>query len=87
MLLGSWLCPLPTVLVLYCNLLTVVKYKEFLSLSLIVKLRALGVTDGKYVLLEEKLGIFLYTCVVSLAWVASRLVGERFQRSKDTLTR
>lgn len=30
-LTGSWLMSLPTVLVLYCNLLTVVKYQEFLS--------------------------------------------------------
>jgi hypothetical protein len=33
---------------------------------------------------EEQLGIFLYTCVTGLS---SRLVGERFQRSPDTVTR
>jgi hypothetical protein len=33
---------------------------------------------------EEQLGIFLYTCVTGLS---SRLVGERFQRSPDTITR
>jgi hypothetical protein len=33
---------------------------------------------------EEQLSIFLYTCVTGLS---SRLVGERFQRSPDTVTR
>jgi len=34
--------------------------------------------------LEERLGIFLYTCVSGLS---SHLVGERFQCSPDTITR
>ena len=33
---------------------------------------------------EEQLGIFLYICVTGLS---SRLVGERFQRSTDTITK
>ena len=33
---------------------------------------------------EEQLGIYLYTCVTGLS---SRLVGERFQRSIDTVTK
>ncbi|KZV95807.1 hypothetical protein EXIGLDRAFT_714896 [Exidia glandulosa HHB12029] len=51
--------------------------------GLIIELRLLGVTDTKHVSLEEKLGIFLYTCVTGMS---CRLVGERFQRSKDTVT-
>lgn len=52
--------------------------------SLIIELRLLGVTDGRRISLEEKLGIFLYTCLTGMG---CRLVGERFQRSKDTVTR
>ena len=33
---------------------------------------------------EEQLGIFFYTCVTGLS---SRLVGERFQRSTETITK
>lgn len=33
---------------------------------------------------DEQLGIFLYTCVTRLS---SRLIGERFQHSPDTITR
>jgi hypothetical protein len=36
------------------------------------------------VTVSEQLGIFLYTCVTGLS---SRHVGERFQRSPDTITR
>ena len=44
-----------------------------------------GITESRNgVSVEEQLGIFLYICVTGLS---SRLVGERFQRSTDTITR
>jgi hypothetical protein len=52
--------------------------------SLINDLRSLGHTDSRYVSLEEQLAIFLYTCVTGLT---VRHVGERFQRSNDTISR
>ena len=52
--------------------------------ALINELRSMGYGDNRYVCLEEQLGIFLYTCVTGLT---SRHVGERFQRSNDTITR
>ena len=43
-----------------------------------------GITESQNgVSVEEQLGIFLYICVTSLS---SCLVGERFQRSTDTIT-
>jgi DNA-binding NarL/FixJ family response regulator len=52
--------------------------------SLINDLRDLGHTDSRYVLLEEQLAIFLYTCVTGLT---VRHVGERFQRSNATISK
>jgi hypothetical protein len=52
--------------------------------SLVEEFRALGHTDSRYVSLEEQLAIFLYTCVTGLT---VRHVGERFQRSNDTISR
>lgn len=51
---------------------------------LIAELCALGHTNSKYVTLEEQLAIFLYCCVMGLT---IRHVGERFQRSNDTVSR
>lgn len=53
-------------------------------LTLIDELRALGHSDSKYVTLEEQLAIFLYCSVTGLT---VRHLGERFQRSNDTITR
>jgi hypothetical protein len=52
--------------------------------ALITELRDLGHTNSRYVSLEEQLSIFLYTCVTGLT---IRHVGERFQRSNDTISR
>ncbi|KIO14450.1 hypothetical protein M404DRAFT_90975, partial [Pisolithus tinctorius Marx 270] len=43
-----------------------------------------GHKNSKFVTLEEQLTIFLYTCVTGLT---IRHVGERFQRSNDTISR
>jgi hypothetical protein len=52
--------------------------------QLIIELRSHGHADSRYVSLEEQLAIFLYTCVTGLT---IRHVGERFQRSNDTISR
>lgn len=51
--------------------------------DLVNTLRQYGYTNSRYVSLEEKLAIFLYTCVTGLT---IRHVGERFQRSNDTIS-
>ena len=51
--------------------------------AIIDELCALGYTDSKFVTLEEQLAIFLYCSVTSLT---VRHLGERFQRSNDTIT-
>ena len=43
-----------------------------------------GCRNSKYIMLEEQLAIFLYTCVTGLS---VRHVGERFQRSNDTISK
>jgi len=53
-------------------------FKELISV-----LRGLGHRNSKFVSLEEQLAIFLYTCVTGLP---IRHVGERFQRSNDTIS-
>jgi hypothetical protein len=52
--------------------------------SLIVELCTLGHANSRYVSLEELLAIFLYTCVMGLTVCH---VGERFQRSNDTISK
>jgi hypothetical protein len=52
--------------------------------KLIETLKDMGYTRSKHVSLEEKLAIFLYTCVTGLS---VRHVGERFQRANDTITK
>ena len=51
---------------------------------LILTLRSYGHSNSRSVSLEEQLAIFLYTCVTGLP---VRHVGERFQRSNDTILR
>ena len=52
--------------------------------KLISDLRELGYTNSRYVSLEEQLAIFLYACVTGLT---IRHIGERFQRSNETISR
>ena len=51
--------------------------------ALIEELCELGCTNSKYVTLEEQLTIFLYCLVTGLT---IKDLGERFQRSNDTIT-
>lgn len=50
--------------------------------ALVRELQACGLQDSKYILLDEQVAIFLYTCVTGLS---SRHVGERFQHSHSTM--
>ena len=52
--------------------------------ELVYELRGLGYGNSKYVSLEEQLAIFLYMSVMGLT---IRHVGERFQRSNETISR
>lgn len=52
--------------------------------SLISELQAMGHSSSRHVSLEEQLSIFLYSCVTGLPL---RHVGERFQRSNNTISR
>ena len=52
--------------------------------ALVNELRSMGYGDNRSICLEEQLGIFLYTCVTGLT---VRHVGERFQRSNETVAR
>lgn len=52
--------------------------------ELVVLLRSYGHENSRFVSLEEQIAIFLYTCVTGLP---TRHVGERFQRSNDTISR
>lgn len=52
--------------------------------ALVNELCSMGYHDNRSVCLEEQLGIFLYSCVTGLT---VRHVGERFQRSNDTVAR
>ncbi|KAF7297406.1 putative transposase [Mycena indigotica] len=51
---------------------------------LIIELRQMGYVDSRYVTLEEQLAIFLYSCRTGMG---CRNIGERFQRSNDTITK
>jgi hypothetical protein len=54
-------------------------------LTFIYELRTVcGLADSRHVDLEEKAAIFLYMCVTGLS---IRHVGERFQRSNDTISK
>ena len=52
--------------------------------DLISDLRAMGYGNSKHVSLEEQLAIFLYAAVTGLT---VRHLGERFQRSNETISR
>ena len=52
--------------------------------ELVMILRSYSHSNSRSVSLEEQVDIFLYTCVTGLPSVH---VGERFQRSKDTISR
>jgi hypothetical protein len=52
--------------------------------ALLSELRSTGHTNSRFVTLEEQLAIFLYCCVTGLT---IRHVGERFQRSNETISR
>jgi hypothetical protein len=52
--------------------------------KLLHALRKIGYSDSKYVQLEEQLAIFLWGCV---SGVSTEQLGERFQRSKDTISK
>jgi hypothetical protein len=52
--------------------------------ALVLELRESGHQDSRFVSLEEQLAIFLYSCVTGLT---IRHVGERFQRSNDTISK
>lgn len=52
--------------------------------ALISELRAAGYSNSRHVSLEEQLAIYLYACVTGLT---IRHLGERFQRSNDTISR
>jgi hypothetical protein len=52
--------------------------------QLVSKLQVTGHQGSKYVSLEEQLAIFLYSSVTGLT---VRHVGERFQRSSDTISK
>ena len=52
--------------------------------KLISYLRSAGYKRSRHLSLEEQLSIFLYTCVTGLT---TRHVGERFQRSSETISR
>jgi hypothetical protein len=52
--------------------------------NLVQELRDIGYQNSKHVSLEEQLAIFLYTCVTGMT---IRHVGERFQRSNETISR
>lgn len=54
--------------------------------KLLNKLKELGYEDTNNVTLEEQLSIFLYSCVTALKLTVPH-VGERFQRSSNTITR
>src|SRR6267154_6093029 len=57
---------------------------KYVFTQIISELRTLGVSDSKFVSLEEQLAIFLYTSVTGLS---IRHVGERFQCSNEMISR
>lgn len=52
--------------------------------ALLAHLREIGIDRSKYVSIEEQLSIFLYMAVTGLT---IRHVGERFQRSNETISK
>ena len=52
--------------------------------KLLDALKGIGYSNSRHITLEEQLAIFLYGCVTSLS---VRHLGERFQRSNDTISK
>lgn len=52
--------------------------------ALVAYLQEIGITRSKHVSLEEQLAIFLY---ISVTGLTIRHVGERFQRSNETISK
>ena len=57
---------------------------QHVFVELISELHEMGHTNSKYVSLEEQLAIFLYASVTGLT---VRHLGERFQRSNETISK
>jgi hypothetical protein len=57
---------------------------EFVFRALISTLQEMGHSNSKFVTLEEQLAILLYMAVTGLT---IRHVGERFQRSNETISK
>ena len=53
-------------------------------MALLSELHLCGLKDSRHVTVKEKVAIFLYTCVTGLS---IRHVGERFQRSNETVSK
>jgi hypothetical protein len=53
-------------------------------LAFVNELHLAGLKDSKHVSLKEKAAIFLYACITGLS---IRHVGERFQRSNETISK
>lgn len=64
---------------IYCEL----GMRLHVFMALVMELRLLGVDDSKGLPLEERVAIFLYTCVTG---IAIDHVAERFQHSKSTIS-
>jgi hypothetical protein len=52
--------------------------------ALVTELQGMGHGDSRYISLQEQLAIFLYACVTGLP---IRHLGERFQRSNETISK
>jgi hypothetical protein len=57
--------------------------RKHVYLALVASLRVAGLTDSRHVSLQEQVAIFLYMSVTGLK---IRHVGERFQRSNETVS-
>ena len=53
-------------------------------IQLIIQLQQMVYRDSRHITLEEQLAIFLYACVTGLS---IRHLGERFQRSNETISK
>ena len=63
---------------------TCLSMRVHVFLALVSELHLHGLKNSRYVTLKEKIAIFLYVCVIGLS---VEHVGERFQRSNDTISR
>jgi hypothetical protein len=65
------------------RIVTELSVKQHVFLALFDELQCEGLGDTKHITLEEQLAIFLYTCTTRLS---IRHVGERFQRSNESIS-